>query len=173
MQTVTTGFLLLVSFLGHCGQADQTARQANVNGSRAGNEVSSEKAKVSTGECNFSAYKAIREDHFVRRALVKSTKPLYPPEAVREGIQGWINVRILVNRSGDVEKACAIDGDENLKTVSEDAALQWKFKPNFGLSSPGRNSYREDVIAFHFLLDKLEKPVSKANVVTIQPRSKD
>ena len=174
MQAITATLLVLLSLLGHCGgRADQTTGQSNANASRSVNEPGSQKVKASTNECDFSSYKAIREDHFVRRAIAKSGKPLYPTEAVREGIQGWVNVRILVNRSGDVEKACAIDGDEKLKTISENAALQWKFKPNFGLSSPGRSLYREDVIAFRFVLNKPEKTVSKANVVTVQPGSKD
>jgi len=170
--TVTTILLVVVSLFAHCGgRADRITKQSNVSASNAANEPSSEKAKPSISECDFSAYKAIREDHFVRRALVKSSKPVYPPDAVTERIQGWVNVRVLVNRNGDVEKVCAINGDEKLKTVSEDAALQWKFKPNFGLSNPGHNSYREDVIAFRFVLDRpqKQKTISQANVVIVQP----
>lgn len=157
--------ILLISLIAQCGvHTDQSSKEAVVSPQQA----NAPEQKPETDECDFSIYKPVREDHFVRRAVVKTVKPTYPPEAVQGGAQGWVNVRILVNRDGDVEKACALDGDEKLKKVSEEAALQWKFKHNFGLSNPGRTLYRVDVIAFHFVLDRAERTVSE-NTVTVRP----
>jgi len=81
---------------------------------------------------------------------MKKVEPIYPPEAANRGIQGWVNVKILVNRDGDVEKACAVDGDQTLKDAAEKAALQWKFEPYFGRAKAGSRKYMVDVIAFNF-----------------------
>jgi TonB family protein len=112
--------------------------------------------KSSDSGCDFSAYQPVRQSHFVSNTVIEKVKPEYPPEARKRGAQGWINVKILVNRDGAVEKACA-DGDQTLKDAAEKAALQWKFKPNFGYAKAAeagsrKYKYREDVIAFNFVL---------------------
>jgi len=106
--------------------------------------------KLSNGECDFTAYHPVRESHFVSRTVRKKVEPIYPPTAANRGIHGWVNVKILVNRDGNVEKACAVDGDQTLKDAAEIAALQWKFKPYFGLAKAGSRKYMVDVIAFNF-----------------------
>jgi TonB family protein len=113
--------------------------------------------KSNNDECDFTVYQPVRESHFVQRAVTKKVEPIYPPDAVNRGIQGWVNVKILINRDGDVEKACAIDGDQSLKDAVEKAALQWKFKPHFGAAKAteaGSRKYMEDVITFNFDLEK-------------------
>src|SRR5262249_26430859 len=57
-------------------------------------------------ECDFTAYQPVRESHFIQRTVKKKVNPTYPPEAVSRNIQGLVNVKILVNRDGNVEKAC-------------------------------------------------------------------
>ena len=106
--------------------------------------------KSSNDECDFTAYHPVRESHFVSRTVRKKVKPIYTPEAANRGVHGWVNVKILVNRDGNVEKACAVDGDQILKGAAEKAALQWKFKPYFGLAKAGFRKYMIDVIAFNF-----------------------
>jgi len=108
--------------------------------------------KLSNDECDFTAYHRVRESHFVSRMVRKKVKPIYPPEAANRGIRGWVNVEILVNRDGNVEKACAVDGDQTLKDAAEKAALQWKFKPYFGAANAGSRKYMVDVVAFNFVL---------------------
>jgi TonB family protein len=113
--------------------------------------------KSSDSGCDFSAYQPVRESHFVSRAVIEKVKPEYPPEAMNRDVQGWINVKILVNRDGDVEKACAVDGDQILKEAAEKAALQWKFKPYFGhanAADAGSRRYMWDVIPFNFDLGR-------------------
>jgi TonB family protein len=97
--------------------------------------------------------------HFVQTSLKKKVKPLYPSEAVRRGLQGKISVKILVNRDGDVVKACAFNGDEILRRAAEEAALKWKFKRNV---VAGRQSFVETGISFNFVLDKKARSDSAA-----------
>jgi protein TonB len=88
----------------------------------------------------------------VERALVRSAKPLYPPEAIAKGVQGWVMVKILISREGAVERACALSGPELLRPAAETAAKQWRFKPHFGLGDSPPNTYRDEVIPFDFVL---------------------
>ena len=106
-------------------------------------------------ECDFASYHPVWESHFVSRTVTKKVEPIYPSEAAHRGVQGRVNVKILVNRDGNVEKACAIDGDQTLKDSVEKAALQWKFKPYFGAPNAakvGSRKYTEAVIVFNFVL---------------------
>ncbi len=106
-------------------------------------------------ECDFASSHPVWESHFVSRTVTKKVEPIYPSEAAHRGVQGWVNVKILVNRDGNVEKACAINGDQTLKDAVEKAALQWKFKPYFGAPNAakvGSRKYTEAVIVFNFVL---------------------
>jgi TonB family protein len=103
-------------------------------------------------DCNWSRFNPVRESHLAQRALVRSVKAAYPPDAVAQGVQGWVMVRILVNREGKVEKACAVSGPETLMPAAEAAARKWQFKPHFGLGESPRNAYRIEVIPFRFVL---------------------
>src|SRR5262249_27670259 len=115
-------------------------------------------------ECDFTTYQPVRESHFVQRTVKKKVNPIYPPEAVSRNIQGLVNVKILIDRDGNVEKACAFDGDRVLKEAAEAAALQWKFNPNFGQAHAVdvvSRKYMVDVIAFTFAFGDQEKAKSR------------
>jgi TonB family protein len=110
--------------------------------------------KSSDSGCDFSVYQPVWESHFVSRTVIEKVKPEYPPEAMNRGVQGHVNVKILVNRDGAVEKACISDGDQTLKDATEKAVLQWKFKPYFGHANAveaGLRKYTEAVIVFNFV----------------------
>jgi outer membrane biosynthesis protein TonB len=161
MRLLLVAVTVLISVLSQCGgrmhrsddKPAETLPQSNLPGQES-----------KANECDFAAYQPVRESHFVKRTVTKKVNPLYPPEAVSRNIQGLVNVKILVNRGGNVEKACAINGDRVLKEASEAAALQWKFKPNFGrlrAADVGSRKYMVDVIPFNFALGKSEKDKSR------------
>ena len=54
-------------------------------------------------------------------------QPAYPPEASAERASGKVTVRVLINESGTVIRACAIEGPKVLMKASESAAYQSKF----------------------------------------------
>ena len=102
-------------------------------------------------KCDFSSFKPVIVSHFVKTSLKTQFKPSYPSEAVRQALQGKISVKILVDRDGNVVKACAFNGDAILRQAAEDAALKWKFKRKV---VAGRESFVEAGISFNFVLDK-------------------
>lgn len=56
-------------------------------------------------------------------------QPAYPYEALAERVSGKVTVRVLINESGTVIRACAIEGPRLLMKASESAAYQSKFSP--------------------------------------------
>lgn len=56
-------------------------------------------------------------------------KPQYPKAARIAGIQGSVEVRVLIDESGKVVSAEAISGPIELRKASEEAALQSEFAP--------------------------------------------
>lgn len=109
-------------------------------------------------DCGFSKMNARHISHFVDRAVVSRVEPQYPPEAEAKGASATVRVRILINKHGRVEGTCPVyEGkepkpDRSFVVMAEAAALQWKFKPNFGLEPGGdiRFDYAQDIIVFKF-----------------------
>jgi tetratricopeptide (TPR) repeat protein len=54
-------------------------------------------------------------------------QPPYPAEARSGRVSGKVTVRVLINESGAVIRACAIDGPQVLMRASESAAYRSKF----------------------------------------------
>jgi TonB family protein len=117
-------------------------------------------------QCDFSSYKPIQVSHFVSTSLKEKFAPEYPQTAVQRNAQGIVSVKILVDRDGTVVKACALDGDEELARVAEEAALKWKFKRNV---VPGRQSFVQDGISFRFVLDKTDDDIEKSEETVVYP----
>jgi protein TonB len=57
--------------------------------------------------------------------------PVYPQSARRRGVEGWVEVKFLVNRSGAVSHESVLNAHP--KGIFENAALnalrQWRFAP--------------------------------------------
>ncbi len=88
--------------------------------------------------CNFSADKPLVISHALLRAAIKEVKPKYPKAASFAGAEGEIRVKILVDRKSNVVKACAENGHPLLRAAARNAALEWKFKENFGFSKKSK-----------------------------------
>ena len=120
--------------------------------------------------CDFSSFDPIQVSHFVRYALVERVVPDYPQSALQRDAQGTVSVKILVDRDGTVVKACALEGDEELGRVAEDAALKWKFKRRV---EAGVHSYIQAGITFRFVLDDSDKTNANSEVLVTRPNRID
>jgi hypothetical protein len=118
--------------------------------------------------CDIAGYHALSETHFVQRTVVTLAKPSYPTEALKRGVEGAVLVDILVDRAGNVVKACALSGPELLRKSAEAAALACKFKKNFGGSSPPKTPYRRDTLPYLFVLDPAKK-IDDVHHIVVQP----
>jgi TonB family protein len=109
-------------------------------------------------ECDFSALHPLligSSDWLWRGGIVKRGEPIYPLEAKRKHLRGTIQVRVLIDDEGKVERACGA-GQPLLRDAAEHAALQWIF------NTPKLNgkavAYIEQTIAFRFVLDDSKPP---------------
>ena len=78
-------------------------------------------------------------------------KPNYPPIAKQVGVQGTVSVQVLIDESGRVISAKAIDGSPFLRVEAQKAALLAKFSPTILGDQPVRVS---GVITYNFVLGR-------------------
>jgi protein TonB len=76
-------------------------------------------------------------------------KPAYPPLAKQMGIQGKVNVQVLIDESGRVVSAKAISGSPALMHAAQKAAFDARFSPTRLGGQPVKVS---GVITYNFVL---------------------
>ena len=101
--------------------------------------------------CDFSVYKPVRVSDWLPRGIVKQVTAAYPPDAKLRGISGRVFVKVLIDKNGDVVRACA-QGPAVLRRAAEDAALKWKFNTPT-LNGKEKFPYLQDVVTFDFVID--------------------
>ena len=114
-------------------------------------------AQETERECDFSEYKPLVISHGPIGGAIKKVAPEYPGVAKAARVQGEVQVEILVDLKGNVVRSCAAHGHSLLRVAAEEAALEWKFKGNFGFSikpkSKPRHKYLKSWIVFNFRLE--------------------
>ncbi len=137
--------LILPALLGaKCGTVQTRSNQPATDQShQAAQSVSGSESKA----CDFSAYKPFIVGKY-QLDYIRLPKPQYPPEVKARKTEGTVNVKILINpRTGNVEKSCAVDGDDELvMRAAEAAALVSKFSSSKYYSD--RYSYLEGHITY-------------------------
>ena len=74
-----------------------------------------------------------------RKAAIKKVMPVYPEEALRQGISGRVEFKIAITQDGEVGRIKFHPRtDLRLKTAIADAVKQWKFKPRPDRDELGR-----------------------------------
>jgi len=105
-------------------------------------------------ECDFAGLKIlIMSDHNI--PAMKTVAPEYPRALADGGVGGVVNVKAIIDREGNVVRACAASGDPVLRKSAVTAAEQWKFVRDFGLDTKvfRKIEYLQQWITFNFRLD--------------------
>ena len=102
-------------------------------------------------KCDFSGYKPLVVSHALLSAATKKVEAKYPTIAKQAKVEGTVEVRIVVDRIGNVVDACVIEGHPLLGPAAKEAALQWKFKKNLGFTHK-QKGYIQTSIFFTFRL---------------------
>lgn len=81
---------------------------------------------LKTDDCDFKKFKPVRLSEIT--PVKKRVEPQYPKVAKEAKITGSVTAIMLIDRRGNVFRACAINGHPLLKDAAIKAALQWKFE---------------------------------------------
>ena len=76
---------------------------------------------------------AIANEYVVRRV-----EPEYPESARTGGIQGTVEMDVIVGKDGEVQKFASVRGDPQLTEAAVNAVRQWRFQPFFRNGMPER-----------------------------------
>ncbi|MBA3247790.1 MAG: energy transducer TonB [Pyrinomonadaceae bacterium] len=88
------------------------------------------------------------------QGALKRVQPDYPPIAKAAGAQGTVAVEIVINETGEVISAKAVEGHPLLHQASVEAARQWQFKPTEIDGKPAKVTGR---VTFNFVLPEKER----------------
>ena len=102
--------------------------------------------------CDFSDYKTFTIVNLHSGKTITEVTPEYSPAARSVRAQGQVVVKILIDKKGNVKKACATQGHPLLQPAATKAALDWKFKPNLGFKG-SKVRYFTTYLLFNFKLD--------------------
>lgn len=85
---------------------------------------------LSMAAAQSSTPRRVRVSQSVEEGLIlNKVKPVYPPLARQAHIQGTVILKVLINKSGDVENMQLFSGHPMLAPAALDAVKQWKYKP--------------------------------------------
>lgn len=87
--------------------------------------------------------------------MINQVNPVYPEEAMKNGSEGRVWVKLLVGQNGDAKKAVVVKSDNDVFNQSAiDAAMKYKFTPAM---QGGKPVAVWVVMPFKFELDKEKK----------------
>lgn len=61
--------------------------------------------------------------------LIRKVDPIYPEEARRNHVSGFVVMSAIISEKGDVLVLRPVSGDPSLTPAALDAVRQWKYKP--------------------------------------------
>jgi protein TonB len=79
--------------------------------------------------------------------LIKKVDPNYPDQARDQKLDGLVQLRVNINKAGDVTNVKALHGSTLLVDAATVAVKQWKYKPYFVNGAP---SEIETSVTLHF-----------------------
>jgi TonB family protein len=65
----------------------------------------------------------------VMAETISRAKPVYPEQAKDQKITGIVELEADINERGEVIRAKAVSGPDQLRGAAEEALMKWKFKP--------------------------------------------
>jgi TonB family protein len=70
-----------------------------------------------------------RSLEFIPPKIVKRIAPVYPPEALAQGVQGTVKLQVTIETDGSVKVLGVVSGDPLLSPAATTAVRQWRYEP--------------------------------------------
>jgi TonB family protein len=102
----------------------------------------------------------------LQQSAVKRVPPAYPAVAKAAGVEGAVQVQVLIGETGQVVSAEALTGHPLLRDAALEAARQWEFKPT---TLEGKPVKVKGVTTFNFTLDKPSQAQREGQTITAPP----
>jgi protein TonB len=74
--------------------------------------------------------------HWAEGNLIYRVQPVYPPLARQARVQGSVELRALISRTGTIENLIVVRGHPMLSAVAIDAVRRWRYRPYLLNSQP-------------------------------------
>jgi len=87
--------------------------------------------------------------HLSEANLIHRVQPAYPPLARTARIQGTVELRAIISKSGTIEDLAVVGGHPMLVTSAIEAVRQWRYRPYLLNNEPIEV---ETVITVNFVL---------------------
>jgi periplasmic protein TonB len=71
----------------------------------------------------------LRISHWAEGNLIYRVQPTYPPLARQARVQGAVELRAIVSKSGTIENLVVVRGHPMLAAAAVDAVRQWRYRP--------------------------------------------
>jgi TonB family protein len=143
-------FLVLVSLVALLDQCSQSTGPFAERASPGNSQPHSESDK---DNCDYSSFKSFKVG-MMQAPGINLPKPVYPSEAKAKNIAGRVVVKVLINaKSGEVERACIVEGNDILGNAAKNAALHATFSPYWGNNKnlAERYKYFEATLNYNFI----------------------
>jgi protein TonB len=100
-----------------------------------GNGIASRPGVIGIGEIAIALpprpapVKPLLVSHLAEANLLRKVQPVYPPLARRSRIQGAVELRAIVGKTGAIENLVVLRGHPMLAAAAVDAVKQWRYRP--------------------------------------------
>jgi periplasmic protein TonB len=78
----------------------------------------------------------LRVSHWAEGNLIYRVQPNYPSLARQARVQGAVELRAIISKSGTIEKLVVVRGHPMLAAAAVDAVRQWRYRPYLLNSEP-------------------------------------
>jgi len=112
-------------------------------------------AKIAEKTAEAIAKKVSVSGGVLQGSAIAKAQPEYPPVAKAAGVQGAVQVMIVVDEQGNVLTVDVVSGHPLLREAAAKAAQQWKFKPT---ELSGNAVKVQGTLTFNFTLDPPPPP---------------
>jgi len=103
--------------------------------------------------CDFKDYHRVMVSQWLPAGVVRHVDPTYPESAREARIAGRVNVSVLINRQGQLERVCSV-GPMELRVAAETAAVQWRFRRPTVNAGTDPLPLIEQGLVFNFVIDE-------------------
>jgi periplasmic protein TonB len=78
----------------------------------------------------------LRISHWAEGNLIYRVQPLYPQLARQARVQGIVELRAIISKTGTIERLTVLSGHALLVTAAVEAVKQWRYRPYFLNAEP-------------------------------------